>query len=100
MMKRSEQRFSLTNFLGRLGKSASLVKSILLDKIVDELDVETSIGHGFLNCQRRIDRKTGEIYTVIVSKGGEAAVYVRLSDAGAVDMINFLGESHKLGGDK
>ena len=75
-----------------LKASGSLVKGLLLDKIVSKTDVETPLGTGFLECQLR-ESSASERYLVLKTTGGEATVFVPLDETAAKQLVHFIEHS-------
>jgi hypothetical protein len=59
------------------------------DPIVAEVDIDTPLGSGFLECQVR-ESQMGERYFVLKSRGGEATVFVPLDKAAAKQLADFI----------
>jgi hypothetical protein len=76
-----------------ISDSFVFVKSLLLDEIDTQIDIDTPIGTGFLYCQVRTSKKTSTRYLVLKAQGGEATVFVPLDETAAEQLVGFIQES-------
>jgi hypothetical protein len=72
-----------------LSRTYYFTKSILVDEIIDEVDIETIGGPGYFFCQLRRNYSHSN-YIVLKSKGGEATVWVGLERESAKILVEFI----------
>ncbi len=74
-----------------LNKNINFIKSIVGDKILSEIDIDTASGNKYFYCQVRM-KKNGNKYVVFKSRGGDATVFVGLDRKSIDSLIIFLNE--------
>jgi CelD/BcsL family acetyltransferase involved in cellulose biosynthesis len=73
-----------------LGAQFNAVKGLMVDEIVSEIAIESSVGKALCWCQLRRRKSSSETYVVIKSKGGDATVWVPIELSEARKLAAYL----------
>lgn len=73
----------------RIKNSFHFSKGLLNDKIINQCELETLVGRGFLFCQVR-EKPNGGRYVVFKSKGGDATIWNGVSIEETSKLFFFL----------